>query len=68
MLVVESAQYWFEQARKAQDAEDMSLALCCMENAFNHTEGALCAALRKLSGKDLYGLELREACESLHKH
>jgi hypothetical protein len=44
--LVRTAQLWFDNARKAQDAGNMGEALLCMENAFNHTENALAALLQ----------------------
>lgn len=43
--VIDTAQGWFDEARKAQDAGRMAEALLFMENAFNHTENALAAVL-----------------------
>lgn len=42
-FAIESAGYWFGEARRAQKEGRMSDALLCMENAFNHTENALAA-------------------------
>lgn len=42
--VVGTAGYWFNAARTAQNEGKMSMALLCMENAYNHTENALVAA------------------------
>lgn len=46
--IVSTAQGWFDESRKAQNAGLMREALLYMENAFNHTENALAAALSKL--------------------
>jgi hypothetical protein len=54
---VESAGYWFRWARKAQEEGNMSEALMFMENAYNHTEGALVALRRE------HGLQLSEEGE-----
>lgn len=39
--IIQSAQVWFDESRKAQKAGHMAEALLYMENAFNHTENAL---------------------------
>jgi hypothetical protein len=49
---IATAGYWFRWARKAQEEGNMSEALIFMENAYNHTEGAL-VALRRLHGYPL---------------
>lgn len=38
-----TAGYWFKAARVAQREGNWSEALLCMENAYNHVEGALIA-------------------------
>lgn len=45
--IVRSAQGWFDESRKAQNDGRMREAVLYMENAFNHTENALAAALEK---------------------
>jgi hypothetical protein len=45
--LVQSAGYWFNAARKYQLAGEMSEALFAMENAYNHVENALAAALKR---------------------
>lgn len=50
--IVQTAQFWFDSARKAQQDGKMCEALLCMENAFNHTENALGALLRASTFKD----------------
>lgn len=61
--LVESAAYWFDAAREAQDKGQMAEALMCMENAYNHVENALaakeasCLAARVEPTKDTERLE-----------
>lgn len=60
---VETAGYWFMAARHAQSAGKMADALLYMENAYNHTEGAL-VALRKAHGLPL--IDTNEAAATDH--
>ena len=47
-LIVASANYWFQAARKHQKNGEMAMALCCMENAVNHLENELYSLREKL--------------------
>lgn len=55
--IVSSAGYWFRAARYHQDKGELSEALMCMENAYNHVENALAAALHK---RETFWSKLRE--------
>ena len=43
--ILPSAAYWFKGSRNAQDGGHGAEAVLCMENAYNHVENALAAAI-----------------------
>jgi hypothetical protein len=65
--LVQSAAYWFDASRVQQQNGNHAHAILGMENAYNHVENALAAALADLAARDAVIEKLRHLLQRHHQ-